>query len=158
MTTKEVLDLCYKATEEGSSMGWMSKMQNLVAAMPDISAAAAKTQTPSFKWQDLPFRKNPVQILEDKAFALGGKITPKTLMQANNALQKEYADAHEKNPNDMGGMFLAAYVETAYMKMVQATDYLAANSKRGAALSSDDLQEIAFVQKKPLKTAVAAPK
>ncbi|TAL26767.1 MAG: hypothetical protein EPN97_18950 [Alphaproteobacteria bacterium] len=159
MTTKEVLDLCYKATEDGSSMTWISRMQNLVAAMPDISAAAAKTQTPSFKWQDLPFKKNPVQILEDKAFALGGKITPRTLMQANNALQKEYADGHEKNPNDMAGMFLAAYVETAYMKMVQGTDYTAANAKRGAKLNADDLQEIAFVQKKPLKTAAApAPK
>lgn len=159
MTTKEVLDLCYKATEDGSSMSWISRMQGLMKAMPEISAAAAKAQTPSFKWQDLPFNKNPVPILEDKAFKLGGKITPHTLMMANNALQKEYADQHEKNPNDLSSMFLAAYVETAYMKMVQGTDYLAANSKRGAALSADDIQEISFVQKKPLKMAAApAPK
>jgi hypothetical protein len=158
LTTKEVLDICYKATEEGSKMGWISKMQNMMAAMPDISAAAAKAQNPSVKFSDLPFKKNPVQILEDKAFALGGKITPKTLMQANNALQKEYADGHEKNPNDMAGMFLAAYVETAYMKLVQATDYTVANAKRGAKLNAEDIQEISFVQKKPLKTAAAAPK
>ncbi|MEZ0225739.1 MAG: hypothetical protein ACAH83_14385 [Alphaproteobacteria bacterium] len=158
LTTKEVLDVCYKATEEGSSMSWMSKMQGLMTSMPDISAAAAKAQTPTFKWQDLPFNKNPVPILEDKAFALGGKITPKTLMIANNALQKEYAEAHEKNPNDLSGMFMAAYVETAYMKMVQGADYTAANAKRGAKLNAGDLQEIAFVQKKPLKTAALAPK
>lgn len=155
MTTKQVLDLCYKATEEGSSMSWMARLQSMVAEMPDISKAASKAQNPTFSMKDLPFKQNPVAILEDKAFALGGKITPRTLMQANNALQKEYADAHEKNPNDMAGMFLAAYVQTVYLKQVQATDYQAANTKRGATLSADDLQEIAFVQKKPVKTASA---
>ena len=154
MKTKDVLDLCYKATEEGSSMSWISRMHGLMQEMPALSKAAEKAQHPKFNWKDLPFGKDPTRILEDKAFELGGKITPKTLMMANNALQKDYADQHGKNQDSMASMYTAAFVQDAYMKLVKAEDYDGANAKRGGKLTVDDKEEIAFVKQPPKKQSL----
>ena len=48
-----------------------------------LLSAAAKAPGFSFKFSDLKFDKTPSQLLEEKAFALGGKVTPKTLMLAD---------------------------------------------------------------------------
>jgi len=157
MKTKDVLDLCYKATEDGSRADWMTNLHNLVRSAPDLKTAAAKAQNPAFNWKDMIPDMNAAKVLEDKAFALAGKVTPKSLMQANNALQQEYAALHEGDPNNLKPMFTAAQMQITYNARVQATDYAAANAKRGAKLDAADLQEINFVQKKPVKTAAAAP-
>lgn len=155
MKTKDVLDLCYKATEEGSGMSAVSRVINFARSAPDLKAAAEKSQKPGFKFQDLMPDFTLAKTLEDRAVAIAGKVTPKSLMQANNALQQEYAAQHEKNPDDMKPMFTAAQMQITYNARVQATDYTAANARRGATLTADDQREIDFVKKTPPKVGTA---
>ena len=79
---------------------------------------------------------NAVQTLEDKAVALGGKITPVTMVQAYGALQENF---HLQLQSQPGNVLLAAQMtklQQSFIYHVQNCDYVDRNSRRGIDLTA----------------------
>ncbi|TAL35055.1 MAG: hypothetical protein EPN97_07730 [Alphaproteobacteria bacterium] len=152
MNDRELLDTTYKITDMYASSNVVYSMQEAWAGRPGSPGSADRLESPL---KSLPKGWNPTSVLEDKAFELGHKITPKTLMQANNALQAEYAAARDKDPASQKNMWMMILMEDTYVKRVSRTDYDKVNAARGASLTAEDKEDINFVKasKSPLRLA-----
>ncbi len=79
---------------------------------------------------------NAVEALEEKAVALGGKITPVTLVQAYGALQDDF---HLRLQSQPGNVLLAAQMtklQQSFIYHVQDCDYVDRNNRRGIDLTA----------------------
>lgn len=152
MNDRELLDTTYKITDMYASSSVVYSMQEAWAGRPGSPGGAGSLESPL---KVLPKGWNPSTVLEDKAFEIGHKITPKTLMLANNALQAEYAAARDKDPSSQKDMWMMILMEDTYVKRVSRTDYDKVNAARGASLTAEDKEDISFVKasKSPMRQA-----
>ncbi|HYD17291.1 MAG TPA: hypothetical protein VEF76_02290 [Patescibacteria group bacterium] len=74
---------------------------------------------------------NAAQLLEDKAFALGGKITPQTMVAAYGVLQEELRAHTRREPANPLYPAQATKLQESFLWRVQGMDYVAANARRG---------------------------
>lgn len=74
---------------------------------------------------------NPYMQLEDKAFALGGKITPATLVKAYGALREELREEMRQNPASALPAAKMTALQDVFSWQVTDTDYVEANDLRG---------------------------
>ncbi|MEZ0226464.1 MAG: hypothetical protein ACAH83_18050 [Alphaproteobacteria bacterium] len=150
MNDRELLDTTYKITDMYASSNLVYSMQEAWAGRPGSPSGAGSLESPL---KVLPAGWNPTSVLEDKAFELGRKITPKTLMLANNALQAEYAAERDKDPVSQKNMWMMILMEDTYVKRVSRTDYDKVNAERKAALTAEDKEDISFVKasKSPMR-------
>lgn len=71
------------------------------------------------------------QALQDKAFELGGKITPATLISAYSALQDGLSAQQAAEPGNPVPALRMSKLQQVFIHDVQNTDYVQANKDRG---------------------------
>jgi hypothetical protein len=162
MSQKDVIALDYVLTESSASSRWEYKMLQIRETLrtPGPLTRYIGSLFEGGRPDALPKGFDPQKALEEKAFRIGGKVTPVTLLQANNELQVEYRAQYDKGSglNEMYPQMMIA-TQDAFMKTVKSMDYEAVNRARKATLSAEDREDIAFVKSggKPPAAAKPAP-
>lgn len=101
------------------------------------------------------------KILQDRAFALDGRVTPASLIRAYGALETEL---HDKMKSDAGNSRLydlqMSKLQTTFIEGVQGTDYVEVNRQRGVKIEEVEpalSQFMTPVKIKDAETASPAP-
>jgi hypothetical protein len=82
-------------------------------------------------------RYNPARLLEGKAFAAAGKITPETLVAAYSVLSEELRQKALKNPDSELYPLEMTKLQQGFVDMVRTTDYVAINRRHGYDIEKD---------------------
>lgn len=73
-------------------------------------------------------RFDPKETLEERAIALSGEITPRSLIVAHAALQSEYYNAMQAD-DTLRYQAISAKLQAAFVNIVHFTDYIEANQR-----------------------------
>jgi len=92
------------------------------------------------------------QILQDRAFRDGGKITPETLVSAYQREQRDLMRQLDRKPGDPVIQARLEKLDESFVNTVQNLDYIAANAARGVDITRDRA-----LQGVTLPSAEAAP-
>jgi hypothetical protein len=100
---------------------------------------------------------HPGDILRDRAFADGGKITPVTLAKAYGQLQDELREDLDRQPDNKLWQGQAQKLQQTIINAVQMTNYIEENAKRGVDILQVEptLKNLAPPQDVPAKTSDA---
>ena len=151
MNDKDVLNLDYQIAE-ASSTPFRYREAAAWDSVKSLFSPGAKSMPTSAT--ALPKEWNPCKLLLEKALEIDGKVTPETLLHANNALQAEYRKCFlAGNPvyeQMMTGM------EEAFARQLRATDYEAVNATRHTTLTAQDRTDIDLVKRTPIPIPVSA--
>lgn len=103
---------------------------------------------------------NASAMLQERAFALYGKITPQTMIGAYGALQTALMDGIAKQPDNAVLPVLMTKLQQTYLNDVRRVDYVAANARHGVDIAAvepalKDIRRPAIVP--PPRQPVAKP-
>ena len=79
---------------------------------------------------------NASAMLQERAFALYGKITPQTMIGAYGALQTALMDGIAQQPDNAALPVLMTKLQQTYLNDVRRIDYVAANARHGVDITA----------------------
>jgi hypothetical protein len=79
---------------------------------------------------------NASAMLQERAFALHGKITPETMIYAYGALQTALMDGIKQRPDNAALPVLMTKLQQTYLNDVRRIDYVAANARHGVDIAA----------------------
>lgn len=79
---------------------------------------------------------NASAMLQERAFALYGKITPQTMIGAYGALQTALMDGIKTQPDNAALPVLMTKLQQTYLNDVRRIDYVAANARHGVDIAA----------------------
>ena len=97
------------------------------------------------------------KLLDDKAFEMGGKITPSTIIKAYNALQDDLHGKMTASADNKLYPLQAAKLQQAFLTHARELDYVAVNAARGVDIVKTEPALKTFADPPKKNLAAAAP-
>lgn len=111
-----------------------------VTAAEQVAKRAAKGDAPLTNAEKAGFARvrswNASAMLQERAFALYGKITPQTMIGSYGALQTALMDGIAKQPDNAVLPLLMTKLQQTYLNDVRRIDYVAANARHGLDITA----------------------
>jgi hypothetical protein len=97
------------------------------------------------------------RLLDDKAFEIGKKITPQTIITAYNQLQGDLHDKMTTDPDNKLYPLQATKLQQAFLTHARELDYVGANAARGVDIVKTEAALKSFAEPAKKNAAAGAP-
>jgi hypothetical protein len=97
------------------------------------------------------------KLLDDKAFEMGRKITPQTIIRAYNQMQEDLHQKMKAEPDNQLYPLQSTKLQQAFLTHARELDYVAANQSRGVDITRAEPTLKAFAESPQKKPSVTVP-